>query len=463
MKKLVCLLALCLALPALAFAVTEGVVEAAEPVDVSVPLTQQEESCLPDPSYYAGYGDYEPEWGASETYVEPEWDGDCYGPSAQSPCLTSGEIVRAKKLLAAYQSGEAQGDGASVLNAAQNVALGVYPLAPEDYDGETVFVILPSISLTDEQLLALIDAYDQLGLTFDPEGLSYRNCMRGGGIECTRFFTEEEQTRRVTLHNLIRRGILTDVEARSEMYVHLDARYFNGLDGFSFRPYRRMTDEELAGHLAALGVRDESEEIDFSEVEKQTRELLVKAFDCPLSMEFENIGREGAYTPMMFDEKGNGYYANESRRMSFASYRYAKEGCEYVSCTVDMDYETGRVVQLSLTDIPTGWVQDETPRDPAVPDEAYMDAAQAYVREYMGAYIKSPDALVWQISEQEEWWTNFGLSVRLWTRIPETDEMLYVYVGCADMQVHNVQIQADLGGWTEVDFSMPAEDIPVNG
>ena len=70
MKKLVLFMALCLCLPVLALAVTEGVVEEAAAVDVSVALGAQEESYLPDPSYYAGYGDYEPR----ELSDTTQWD-----------------------------------------------------------------------------------------------------------------------------------------------------------------------------------------------------------------------------------------------------------------------------------------------------------------------------------------------------------------------------------------------------
>jgi len=462
MKKLVWLLMLCLALPAWASAVTEGVVEEAAAVDVSIVVEAQEESYLPDPSYYAGYGDYEPAWGASETYVEPEWQGDCFGPSAQWPGLTSGEIRRAKRLLDAYQKGEATGDGSTVLGVTRNVSLGVYPLNPEDYDGERVFVILPNVSITDEQMLAMIDAFDQLGLVFPPEGLSFRNCMRGGGVECTRFLTDEERERYSMIHELIRRGKLTGVEAASGLNVSLDARYFNGLDGFSFRPYRRMTDEEFASQLVALGVHDESTEMDFDSVEKRTRKLLTQVFGCPLSMKVDVISSESSYLPQSYEEDGSARYAKAARDAIYASYTYPKEGFDRVIASVSLDAETGRVVYMNIMDIPVGWVQDETPRDPTVPDEAYFDAVRAFVKERMGAYVGDSDALVWRMHEQDEWWTNYGLSVCVMTRIPQTNEMLNVFVGCADMQVHMVQLEVDQRGWFEgVEFQ--GNDMPVNG
>ena len=461
MKKLVWFLILCLFVPVAALAVTEGVVEAAAPVDVSVTVAEAEASYMPDPSYYAWDNGYVA-WCANETYVEPEFDGENYYPCVQVPCLTSGEKIRAKKLLDAYQKGEAKGDGSAVLGATENVVLGVYPLNPEDYDGEKVFVILPNTSITDELMLAMIDAYAQLGLTFDPEGLSYRNCMRGGGIECSRFFTDEERTRYSTLNELIRRGSLTGVEARGILSVSLDARYFNGLDGFSFRPYRRMTDEELAGHLVALGVHDERAELDFEGVERLTRELLTRAFSCPLSMKLDNIGNESSYVPQIFDDRGNAVYAREGRTAIYAGYAYPKDGYEQVIATVLIDAEKGMPVSMSLTDIPVGWIQSEAPRDPAVPDETYFAIAQAYVEEKMSAYIRNPGALVWQMPEQNEWWTNYGLGVCVKARIPETNEMLSICVGCGDMQVHNVDIEADQRGWFE-DVEFKKEDRPVNG
>ena len=461
MKRLVLSLMLCFALPVAALAVTEGVVEEAAAVDVMVTVDGPEESYTLDPSYYAFDYGYEPEWGASETYVEPEFDGECFYPCTQTPSLTSGEIVRAKRLLAAYQSGEAAGDGSLVLNAEENVALGVYPIDPADYDGERVYVILPNVCLTDAQLLALMDAYAQLGLTFDPEELNSRNCMRGGGIECTRFLTDEEQERRTTLANLIRRGRLTGVTARDEVCISLDTRYFNGLDSFSMRPYRRMTDEELAGQLVAQGMRDESAELDFDGVERRTRELLTRAFSCPMSMKLETIGGDGSYLPCFFDENGAEHYASQSRKALYTNYKYPKEGFETVYADVFVDAETGRAVILSVTDIPIGWVQSEKSRDPAVPDEAYIASAKAFAEANMTGWIAQPDRLVWRVTQEQ--YTNYGPSVCVQAYIPQTCEMLFLYVGCGDMQVHHAQLQADQRGWFEdVEFETDA-DLPVNG
>lgn len=74
-----------------------------------------------------------------------------------------GERKRMEKLMAAYAAGERTGDGASVLEAKKRVRVGVYALDPKEYDGERVLLLLPGNCLTDEEMLAILDAYHQLG------------------------------------------------------------------------------------------------------------------------------------------------------------------------------------------------------------------------------------------------------------------------------------------------------------
>lgn len=121
-----------------------------------------------------------------------------------------------------------------------------------------VYTLLPSVCLTDEQLLSIIDAFHQLGQTFDPAGLNYRNCARGGGIETSRFLTASEQERCDIIARQIERGVLTrdriDFNAvTAERTIDLDARYYANMDSFSLHPYRVLTDEELAAGLFRAG------------------------------------------------------------------------------------------------------------------------------------------------------------------------------------------------------------------
>ena len=86
-------IAMCLLLPLHAMAVTEGVVEEAPMVQTDAQL--QDESYLPDASYYAG-SPAGPAWEDEETWVENRFDGELYYDVTQSPRLTAGEAARAK-------------------------------------------------------------------------------------------------------------------------------------------------------------------------------------------------------------------------------------------------------------------------------------------------------------------------------------------------------------------------------
>lgn len=201
-------LAAALAMPAAGLA--EGVVQEAPDIDLNVAIeTASPAAYLPDESVYAGYDGWQPSWATSTDYVPPRDSGDMFEPEIQTPGLTEGEQARAAALLDAYQKGEKTGNGEKVLNVDSDVVVGVYALNPEDFDGETVYTLLPSVCLTDEQLLSIIDAFHQLGQTFDPAGLNYRNCARGGGIETSRFLTASEQERCDIIARQIERGVLT--------------------------------------------------------------------------------------------------------------------------------------------------------------------------------------------------------------------------------------------------------------
>lgn len=90
----------------------------------------------------------------------------------QQPSLTDEEKARLPDMLSRYQQGERPTQ--SVLNKTENVSVGVYSLDAADYQGESVFVLLPVRLLTDDELLGLIDAFAQLDLPFDADGLRQR-------------------------------------------------------------------------------------------------------------------------------------------------------------------------------------------------------------------------------------------------------------------------------------------------
>jgi len=454
MKKELWITLLCCLLPAAALAVTEGVVESAPQVEMEQ-MQIAEISYLPDESYYAGYGDWYPPWENTQEWVESEFDGECYCDVEQRPRMTAGESARAGKLLADYQAGRIVYTGESVLNKRDNVIVGVYALDPEDYAGEKAFVILPGPCMTDGQILAVIDAYDQLGLTFDPAKLSARNCARGGGIETNRFLVGEERVRHQTLARLIERGLLDvfHVDAAQALQPKLDSRYFCGLPDFTIRPYRAATDEEFVAMLVDLGYHDKTGEIDFAGVERESRRLLNSRLGAPLSMELTQTYHQGNYVPMIFDENSNqGWDWDASGRRSYgANYIYHTPDGILVYADVMYDWETKKVVSASVMYSKEGGGEPLADDAPKLTDEQ-IEAALAEAEDHLGI-----SGIEWNLLASEEIWTNWGPCMIARAQIGEA-EWITVYIGRDDGRMRGLELNGgtlaeDLGG----------DELPING
>ena len=454
MKKWLMTLALCLLIPAGAMAVTEGVVETADQVEMDQ-VTTMEFSYLPDSSYYAGYGDWDPAWENAQEWVESEFDGESYVDVEQRPRMTAGEAARAEKLLADYKADKTIYKGENILNKKENVIVGVYGLNPEDFDGEAAYVILPGPCMTDEQILAVIDAYDQLGLTFDPAKLNARNCARGGGIETNRFLNDEERTRHQNLARLIERGLLdiSGVDTTKALNVRLDSRYFCNLPDFTIRPYRALTDEEFVALLVALGHRDKTGEVDYGLVEKESRAILNGRLGAALSMELSQIYHEGMYVPRMYDQSCNeGYDWNaQSRRSYGANFTYHTPDGILVYADVMFDWETKKLVGASVMYSKEGGGDPLAKDAPKLSDEQIAGAlAEAEVQ--LGV-----SGIEWHFLANEEIWTNWGPCNIARAQLGE-GEWLTVYIGCDDGQVRGLE----LSGGTLVE-ALPEDHMPVNG
>ena len=208
--------------------------------------------------------------------------------SYQMPTLTPEEIERAIQAKARYDAGERPSH--HILNPIENVVIGVYEMPAEQYQGEAAFVILPQRELTDEELLQLVDAFSTLGGEFDPNGLNWRNCMRGGSIECTRGFAGDEAERFGSLQDLCRRGLIKPVGSMTALpcddgfgVVPLNPDEFCGMTEFRFFPARRLTDEELLQYGATMLNGQQATAGEYSEWEAQLRQQLYNIMGTPLS------------------------------------------------------------------------------------------------------------------------------------------------------------------------------------
>ena len=212
-----------------------------------------------------------------------------YGDEYALPALTASERERLPEIQRRWESGERP--ESSILNLTERVHVSVIQLPPEQYEGEPCFLLLPNRDLTDEELLQVVDAYGQLGITLDPDALSWHNCMRGGGIEVgIRSFRDDERERRSELTGLYTRAELRPKTPFTALVmddgvgrVTLDEEDFNGLDEFRFRPARRLTDEELLQLIALdqgdIGATPE----ELSGYETQLRQELHLLLGMPLS------------------------------------------------------------------------------------------------------------------------------------------------------------------------------------
>ena len=274
-----------LCLPMGAQAVREGVIEEAPMVEVQekisyLPRVRQEKA--------------ETGWMLEEAYTEIDTTEMLYADiraCLTSSCrLTTGERKRMDKLMAAYAAGERTGDGASVLEAEKNVRVGVYALDPAEYDGERVMLLLPGNCLTDEEMLAILDAYHQLGETFDPDALNERNCVRGQMY--LRSVTAEDEERWASLKAQVERGMLKREDVPQTLKaVEVDGASVLGSQNgkFIFTPYRRLTDDELLDDMFLCGIRNECEGVDIDAAERNARLALREKHGCPLSMKLTNL------------------------------------------------------------------------------------------------------------------------------------------------------------------------------
>lgn len=436
MKKKMYALLLCLLVPGCALAVTEGVVEDAPQVVMQMETQAPEVSYLPDDSYYA-YDTWLPAWENDEEWTESQMhDGEMYEDVYQNPRLTAGESKRALRLLNEYKAGKIAYTGESVLEKMENVVVGVYALNPDEYDGETVFTLLPGPQMTDEQLLAVIDAYAQLGLTFDPDALNYRNCARGGGIETNRFFVEEERTRYEMMAKKIRRGIIATDAAYEGMLRNptLDSAYFCGMSDFSIKPYRSMTDEELMSLLMSIGVKDETATTDFDGIERRSRDVLRRTVGTPLSMELSNVNIEGGYVPTLYNADGEREWDwNAQVRSSYgATFSYYTAEGVLVYANVSFDMETDELVSASSMhsrDLGDFYYEEER----RVTQEG-IEAATAQAEKVIGM-----SGLTWRVHADEVTSTNWGTCVPVRAQLGENYWMT-VYIGTDDNQVRGMSV-----------------------
>lgn len=198
------------------------------------------------------------------------------------PGLEPSEYRRAMELLAAVEAGEQSLAGIRCPEHENEAKIGVWPLDPGNFNGETYYIMMPQRKLEDKDLLYLISCFRKLDIPFEPKEWNSRNCMRGFNSEgSTRELSEEESIRMAALRHLTANGMLTGADIHPETECKSIMTWFGP---FCFYPYRRMTDDELAAFAL---VKDPAWPNKPDEVEKAAREFIADYIRLPLSMKLE--------------------------------------------------------------------------------------------------------------------------------------------------------------------------------
>ncbi len=262
---------------------------------------------------------------------------------SQLPAFTENEKARFAEAQRRWDAGERPGD--SILDVTENIRVSLVRLPAEQYDGHSWFLFLPYEELTDGEMLQIADAFGQLGIRFDPEDLSWRCCMRGGGIESTRAFKGDEFERRDALREqYMRLGLRPKKEWTADVMddgvgeVTLDEDAYCGLDCFSFRPVRRLTDEDLLEIIARSTPAPDAAPDELARYEGLFRQELHSKLGMPLS-----AVREGSEDVGSLEQRS---FAGDTRTAYFASFKEAGDGGRRWSGA--MDISTGKIVSAEV-------------------------------------------------------------------------------------------------------------------
>ena len=279
--------------PFTAFATGENVLEPAPDLQLAEEALNNAAAAEGEPSLPAGADDPVTEYTFWEepylpmlVYVNRDEDIQDKEWNYTQPGLTLSEYNRVLELMEAVKAGEKTLDNLSYPEPPDELKVGVYPLDPGDFNGETYYVTLPSRRLKDHDLLYLMSCFEKLGIPFDPDGMNSRNCMRGFMNDgTTRKLTREESERMAAFRYQSARGMLTADDVHPEKECKVIRTWFGPL---TLYPYRRMTDDELAAFALA---RDPVWEVDPDQVEKAAREFAYSLFSLPLSMKLTETYR----------------------------------------------------------------------------------------------------------------------------------------------------------------------------
>ena len=349
--------------------------------------------------------------GENYTWSEEPYLPDLYTPDYRhlqepdenlmynNPWLEPGEVARAKELLAAVEAGKKSIEKISYPEHPDELKVGVYPLDPAEFSGETYYVTLPTRKLKDHDLLYLISCFEQLGIPFEPENLNSRNCMRAFYTRgATRELSEEESERMETLAYRASRGLLTEADIHAETECRSVDTWFGT---FCFYPYRRMTDDELAAFaLAREGVWEDHPDA----VETAARKFAEEIIKLPLAMKLSKAER----FRISYSDTAEGY--GVTFRIDYtdaAGNAVLTEGkpCEvyvYLRKRMDNGALSGDTIRVDYySDYSLIWAKENAK---ALPEEELLEIGKQWYRDNLAMDDDSYNYQIEKIEWNSFWW-----------------------------------------------------------
>ena len=326
------------------------------------------------------------------------------------PRLTDAELELARSLMAAEEAGEKSSFMELHYAAPEKVTeAGVYPLNPDDFDGETFYVFLPDFQMSKNQVANLISAFDELGIPFDPDSLNDKNCARGSSINryySSRYISPEEEIRMEKFKSDISRGIfdseaiVPDAACKSVLVKKPghDISHFDAFEQYCFYPYRKMTDNELA----AFALIQETEwEIDPDLLEKEARQYARSLLKLPLTMAASHATRN-TYGDDFIEFRNYFTLDPENCREIYASPDETPAEIMVEQFLYDHNGHEASISRV-LIDFPSFYDFDQVDRQAKCSDEELIAAARQWAEKYL--LIPAEDIVTdWAFMDRQEDW-----------------------------------------------------------
>lgn len=326
--------------------------------------------------------------------------------------LSPEELEKLPEIQAKYDAGERPAE--SIFNKTEDVHAALITLPPEQYEGESWFLILPNRCMTDEELLQVVDAFAQLGQPLDPDALTWHNCMRMPVDETpTRGFTDDERERWQSIRELFTRGGLRPETPFTRVpdddgvgCIGLYEEDFNGLDEIRFLPARRLTDEELLQFYQFTFGEPDAPANEMAGYEAKLRNLMNQQMGMPLTAKRTGEGIRKA-------NEGNVY--GDTRACYSCTFK--EVGSQEREWTGNLDLTSGRLLRAySYPDV--SWLAGEHQMYSDVRLDPFQQLWADRAKAFIAAMLPNGDADIDRVELRGENTHNmlYGASVRVWMK-----------------------------------------------